>query len=87
MTGMRQYCGRCLRVYKPVDRIMLESNGELRKMKNTVLLEGAMCDGTEFGGCDRSCFHFWREVWLRRVTQDDAANCVSRCDRPGEREV
>lgn len=74
MTGMRKYCGRRLRVYKPVDRIMLETDGQLRKMKNTVLLEGAMCDGVEFGGCDRSCFHFWREVWLRRVGEGDVTD-------------
>jgi hypothetical protein len=67
MTGMRKHCGRQYRVYRRVQRITLESNGELRNMKNTVLLEGVMCDGREFGGCDRSCFHFWREAWLRRV--------------------
>ena len=67
MTGMRKYCGRQYRVYRRVQRITLESNGELRNMKNTVLLEGVMCDGREFGGCDRSCFHFWREAWLKRV--------------------
>jgi hypothetical protein len=67
MTGMRKYCGRQYRVYKRVQRITLESNGEQRNMKNTVLLEGVMCDGKEFGGCDRSCFHFWREAWLRRI--------------------
>ncbi len=72
MTGMRKFCGQRFRVYKPVDRIMLETNGELRRMKNTVLLEGAMCDGAEFGHCDRSCFHFWREVWLRRVPAESA---------------
>jgi hypothetical protein len=67
MTGMRQYCGQRFRVYKPVERIMLETNGQLRKMKNTVLLEGVTCDGVEFGACDRSCYHFWREAWLQRV--------------------
>jgi hypothetical protein len=67
MTGMAQYCGNQYRVYRRVERITLESNGEQRTMKNTVLLEGVMCDGREFGGCDRSCFHFWREAWLRRV--------------------
>jgi len=67
MTGMRKYCGRQYRVYRRVQRITLESNGELRNMKNTVLLDGVMCDGREFGGCDRSCFHFWREVWLKRI--------------------
>lgn len=67
MTGMRKYCGKQYRVYRRVERIMLESNGELRNMKNTVLLEDVMCDGRDFGACDRSCFHFWREAWLRRI--------------------
>lgn len=67
MTGMSRHCGQQYRVYRRVQRITLESSGEQRHMKNTVLLEGAMCDGREFGGCDRSCFHFWREAWLRRI--------------------
>ena len=67
MRGMSSFCGKKYRVFKRVETILLESNGELRKMKNTVLLEGVMCDGSEFFGCDRSCFHYWREVWLRRV--------------------
>ena len=87
MTGMRKYCGQRLRVYKPVERIMLETNGELRKMKNTVLLEGAMCDGAEFGACDRSCFHFWREVWLRRVPEGNSANPVPGGKTPHQCEV
>ena len=70
MTGMRKYCGRRYWVLKRVERILLESNGELRRMKNTVLLEGAMCDGSEFCGCDRSCSHFWREAWLTRVAEE-----------------
>lgn len=72
MTGMKKYCGKRFRVYRRVDTIMLETNGELRKMKNTVLLEGTLCDGLAFGGCDRSCFHFWREVWLRRAPEQEA---------------
>jgi hypothetical protein len=70
MTGMRKFCGGRYRVYKRVDRIMLETNGELRRMKDTVLLEGVVCDGKEFGDCDRSCFHFWREAWLERVPEE-----------------
>lgn len=46
---------------------MLESTGQLRKIKNTVLLEGAICDGSQFGGCDRSCMFFWNEAWLQRI--------------------
>jgi len=68
MTGMRKFCRKRYKVKKRVERIILEANGELRKMKNTVILENVTCDGKLFGNCDRSCFHFWREVWLRRVT-------------------
>jgi len=69
MTGMRKFCDKRYRVLKRVERILLESNGELRKMRNTVLLDGVTCDGNEFSGCDRACFHFWREAWLTRVTE------------------
>jgi hypothetical protein len=65
---MSKYCGRECRVYKRVEKIILESTGEIRKAKNTVLLDGVICDGLY--GCDRSCFPFWREVWLERVPAD-----------------
>ena len=67
MTGMRKHCGKQYRVLKRVERIIVEDSGELRKLKNTVLLDGCMCDGKDFGNCDRSCFYFWREAWLRRI--------------------
>ncbi len=67
MTGMRKHCGKRYRVLKRLERIILEDTGELRNMKNTVLLDGCMCDGKDFGNCDRCCFHFWREAWLRRI--------------------
>ena len=69
MRGMKDYCGKTYKVFRRVETILLESNGKLRKMRNTVLLEGVICDGSEFYGCDRSCFHYWREAWLRRVIE------------------
>ena len=69
MAGMQRSCGQRFRVYKRLEIILLESTGEYRKMKNTVLLEGVMCDGMAFNGCDRSCFHYWREAWLKRVEE------------------
>lgn len=68
MANMDRFCGRRYRVHKRVERMMLESNGEIRKLKHTVLLEGAMCENLY--GCDRSCFHFWREAWLRRAAAE-----------------
>jgi len=67
MPGMEKFCGKRFIVYKRLEKILLESSGELRKLKNTVLLEEVICDGKEFFNCDRSCFHYWREIWLRRV--------------------
>ncbi|HKT22451.1 MAG TPA: hypothetical protein VJR06_07590 [Nitrososphaerales archaeon] len=67
------FCGKKFRVFKVVDKIRLESTGELRRMKApTVLLEGAVCDGRFHGGCDRSCFCFWREEWLERAPAEAA---------------
>ncbi len=69
MGNMQRFCGRKYRVYKRLETILLESDGQLRKVKNTVLLENVYCEGTEHYGCDRSCFHFWREAWLKRVNE------------------
>jgi hypothetical protein len=64
---MMKFCGRRLKVFRVLEKICIETTGELRTMKTpTVLLEGAICDGEFHGGCTRSCFHFWREDWLRR---------------------
>jgi hypothetical protein len=69
---MMAFCGRRLRVFKIVDKMIVESTGELRALKTpTVLLQGAICNGEFHGGCDRSCFCFWREDWLDRVAPDD----------------
>jgi len=68
MPMMREYCGKTFPVYKRVSKIVLESTGEIRRLGGTVLLEGVICTGLY--GCDRSCFHFWREVWLQRITNE-----------------
>jgi hypothetical protein len=63
---MAKFCGKKYTVRKRVERIMLESTGQLRGIRNTVLLENVTCE--DLYGCDRSCFHYWREAWLRRTS-------------------
>ena len=64
---MMRFCGKRFKVFRVLDKICMESTGELRRMKTpTVMLEGVICDGSFHGGCTRSCFHFWREEWLQR---------------------
>jgi hypothetical protein len=64
---MYDFCGRRFRVFKRVEKICIENTPDVRRITNTVLLEGGICRGGGIG-CDRACFHFWREVWLRRVS-------------------
>lgn len=72
---MAKFCGKRFRVYKRLEKMILESTGELRRIRTpTVMLEGVFCDGETHGKCDRSCFCFWREAWLRRVSSDSPSN-------------
>jgi hypothetical protein len=72
--GMHLFCGRRYRVKGRLDRLIADGTGEMRKLKNTVLLDGVTCRcsylGFGVGGCSRCEYAYWREIWLRRV--DDA---------------
>jgi hypothetical protein len=63
---MRQHCVKQYRVFKRLELMFDEYHKSQRRVKNTVLLEGVVCGGAGIG-CDRSCFLYWREAWLRRV--------------------
>jgi hypothetical protein len=68
MPEMVQYCGTTQRVLRLMERFVDERDLRVKKCKGIVLLEGTVCQGTaEFGRCDRSCFHFWREEWLEKI--------------------
>jgi hypothetical protein len=68
MPEMWDYCGRQLSVLKRVEKICLENEPRtVRRLENTVILEGAFCKGSGIG-CDRACFYFWRECWLKRTS-------------------
>jgi hypothetical protein len=68
--GMLKYCGGKYRVLKRVDKMINEGTGKMRQIANTVLLEGVTCDGKHAGGCQRTCYCLWREIWLKRVEAD-----------------
>jgi hypothetical protein len=70
MPAMEKFCGKKFKVFKKVQVIKLESTGEVRKLKRpSVFLEGVYCDGVRVNGCERSCFHFWKEAWLKRIPE------------------
>jgi hypothetical protein len=70
MPEMEAWCGRQARVFRRVDKIFdwILSTG-LRRMRDTVILEGLRCDGRDHGGCQADCPILWKEAWLRRVSR------------------
>jgi hypothetical protein len=64
---MLEFCGQRLQVVRRVETIILEWTGELRRVTNTVILDGATCSGMVRRGCPRDCYHLWREAWLERA--------------------
>jgi hypothetical protein len=62
-----RHCGVAYRVLSRVDRIILEDTGKMRKIENTVILQGTGCSGLNFRGCARHSFPLWREIWLERI--------------------
>jgi hypothetical protein len=70
MHPMRKYCGKRGRVMKKARTIFDERKWKMVSVKNVYLIEGMMCDGRDVfdaEGCDRSCFFFWKDAWLRKV--------------------
>ena len=71
MPEMRQHCGRSFRVGQRSDKTCA-GDGVVRRMHNTVHLQGVRCDGAAHGGCQAACLMFWKEAWLERVASDNS---------------
>ena len=80
LDEMWVYCGTQQRVLKRVERFLDERDYLTKRCKGIVLLEGLICEGTKyFGPCDRSCFYFWREEWLKKI-DDTPPTPPSSCE-------
>jgi hypothetical protein len=81
MPEMLEFCGQRLRVgavaHKTCDTIK-----EIRglRLQSAVHLVGARCDGSAHGGCQADCNLFWKDAWLKPVTNEknepDAASAM-----------
>jgi hypothetical protein len=74
MPEMEAFYGRSVRVFRRVDKIFdwITSSG-LRRMRDTVILEGLRCDGGYHSGCQADCPILWKEAWLRRASTKQKA--------------
>lgn len=66
MPEMTRYFGETFRVYRRAVKTCVEGNA-IRRLKDTVLLDGLRCDGAFHEGCQRNCPFFWKDAWLEPV--------------------
>ena len=64
---MTWYCGRRMRVRSPLRKIISETTGHMIHLRDTVILDDAVCEGFCARNCPRANYFYWREIWLRRV--------------------
>lgn len=62
-------CGRRARVERKVERIINESTGKMRKLRDCYVLEDTICTGFYRKFCQRAVLMYWRSAWLRRVEE------------------
>ena len=47
-----------------------------------MFLENMRCDGSAHGGCQKGCFIFWKEAWLKREDMDTDGETISGEEKP-----
>jgi len=69
MPEMLKYCGKSFQVFKSAHKACdTIKDHNSRRMTNAVHLNGLRCDGEAHGGCQARCLLFWKEAWLKRVS-------------------
>jgi hypothetical protein len=70
MEGMEIHCGKRFAVRKRVRNMFDERAWRMVRIRNAYILDGVICEGRglyDKEGCDRCCFFFWKDRWLRKV--------------------
>lgn len=68
MPEMLAMCGQRAYVFRCVHRLFdYRKTRRMRHMDGAVLLVGAVCDGSDHGGCEAACHTIWKSAWLQRV--------------------
>jgi hypothetical protein len=80
MPGMFDHCGKRFRVYKRAHKTCDTVNDyKGRRMHAAIHLEGegGRCDGRAYGGCEAGCLIYWKEAWVKRVSDSGGSPEVS----------
>src|SRR4029077_18435184 len=69
MPQMFQYCGQQFRIFKRAHKTCDTVNPVAgRRIADAVHLD-LRCDGKAYAGCQPGCLIFWKEAWLKPVTE------------------
>ncbi|MCE9544635.1 MAG: hypothetical protein K8T25_03835 [Planctomycetia bacterium] len=75
---MLPYCGKQFRVLRRVERTIDEKTGRLIRLPSAaIILNDVICTARYHRFCPRSTFPYWREIWLRRVEQQQPVESVA----------
>lgn len=78
MPEMFAFCGKRFQVGKRAHKTCDPMNGlQIRRLPNSVHLDGLRCDGSAHAGCQAGCLYFWKESWLQPVDGPDAPASAS----------
>jgi len=80
MPEMLRLSGQKFRVSNRADKTCdpaISPLWTLRRLTDSVHLEGIRCDGADHGGCQAGCLIFWKEAWLKRSTDSNAGPMAS----------
>ncbi|MFC4011049.1 hypothetical protein ACFOY2_27735 [Nonomuraea purpurea] len=70
MPEMVRFCGQRMTVHKVAHKACdTIGHGRMRRMERAVHLTGARCDGAAHGGCQTACSLYWKDAWLRKITE------------------
>jgi hypothetical protein len=74
-SEMAKHCDKTYTVHKRINQFFDEATRKFLKPRSMVSLRDVYCEpawdaGHDYAGCDRSCFVFWKEDWLERVTDE-----------------
>lgn len=75
MPEMLPFCSHRFRVFKHADYTC--TDGDPRRLTNTVHLEQLRCDGSAHHDCQAKCLLFWKEAWIKRIEPEDAGAAIN----------
>jgi len=74
MPQMFKYCGQSFKIFKVAHKTCDTVNGTGGRWLAGGIHLNLRCDGQAYGGCQAACLIFWKEAWLKPVSDASATS-------------